>query len=225
MTVLVSSSSFNPRVTSYAGFLTELTRLIDGEDTSVSDIATETLRQIVNMGERRIYREVRSRHNEKSFEGVVVASNLAALPEDFESSSIVHFGGPPLRPISEEALRMYLQDNPSGQASYFCEAGANFMFGPAVSDGTELQGRYFCRLADLSETTLASNQLFRNEYDLFVYGALSQAMGLFGAKADAMVAVWEAKYIEIRNALNRSKQRAAYSAGRIQRSPSTNVMR
>lgn len=224
MTVLVSSSSFSPRVNSYSGLLTELTRLIDGEDTSVSDIAADTLRQIVNLGERKIYREVRSRHNEKTFEGVIVSSNLAPIPEDFESCSIVHFGGLPLKPVSEEALRAYLDTNPTGDAVMFCEAGANFLFGPSVTDGTELQGRYYARLADLSESTLPSNQLFRNEYDLFVYAALSEAAGLFGRETDAKVPMWEAKYRDLVARINRNKQRAAYSAGRMQRSTSTTLM-
>lgn len=224
MTVLVSSTTFTPRITSYAGLLTELTRLIDGEDTSVSDIATNTLAQIVNMGERRIYREVRSRHNERDFD-VTVTDNEAGLPEDFEACSIVHFGGYPLRPMSEEALLDYLQSSPSGECAYFAEAGDALTFAPAVSDDTEVQGRYFCRLADLSSTTLPSNELFRFAPDLFIYAALAESGPYFGAEHMSRIPFWEAKYVAIRDRINTNKNRAAFSAGRMTRSNSTRLIR
>lgn len=212
-------------ITSYAGLLTELTRLIDGEDASISNISTGTLSQIVNMGERRIYREVRSRHNEKAFSGVTVTSNAATIPADFEACSVVHFGSIPLIPVSEEFLRAYLDGNPAGDCRYFAEAGSSLMFGPSVADGTSVQGRYFYRIADLTEANFSSNALMSKEPDLFVYAALAESGPYFGEEHMRRIPFWEAKYASIRDRINQAKVNTAYSAGRISRRPSVPVMR
>lgn len=212
-------------ITTYASLLTELTRLIDGEDTSVSNIAVNTLQMLVNLGERRIYREVRSRHNEKAFSSVTVTSNTAALPSDFEACSIVHFGGIPLVPVSEEFLREYLDGNPTGDCRYFAEAGTNLMFGPAVADGTTVQGRYFYRIADLTDANFSSNALVNKEPDLFIYAALAESGPYFGSEHMKRIPYWEMKYASVRDRLNQAKTSTAYSAGRMTRRPSARVMR
>jgi hypothetical protein len=210
---------------SYAALLDTLMRLIDGEDTSVSDISTQTLGQCINAGERRLYREVRSRHNEKAFSSVTVTSNAASLPSDFEACSVVHFGGIPLKPVSEEWLREFLDSNPSGGARFFCEAGSSLMFGPAVGDSTAVQGRYFYRIADLTAANFSSNELMTYEPDLFVYAALAESGPYFGAEHMQRIPYWEAKYASIRDRINTNKNRAAYSAGRMTVRPSTPLMR
>jgi hypothetical protein len=201
-------------ITSYSGLLTRLTQLIDGDDTSISAISTETLAHIINMGERRVYREVRSRHNEKDF-AVTVADNLAAIPADFESASVCHFGGAPLRPVAEDWLREY---NLRGgcRVEYFAEAGSSFFFGSPVDDGNVLQGRYYARLPDLDASTLPSNALFAAEPDLFIYAALAESGGLFGHENDSRIPLWEQKYQLARDRVNGAKSRAAYSGGRLQ---------
>lgn len=129
-------------IASYSDLLVQVTRLMDGEDVTATELTLGTLNQIVGQAERRIYREVRSRHNEKAFSSLTVTSNLATLPTDFEASSVVHFGKAPLLPVPEEWLREYLNNGATGDCKYFAEAGASFMFGPSVADATTVQGRY-----------------------------------------------------------------------------------
>jgi hypothetical protein len=210
-------------ITTFSGLLTELTRLIDGEDTSVSDVSIASLTSIIALGERRVYREARSRWNEKAFSALTTTSNAAPIPSDWEATSIVHFGGQPLQPVSEEWLREYLDSTPTGDCRYFAEAGASFMFGPAVTDGTAVQGRYFYRWPALSTTTLPSNTFFANETDLFLYAMLAESAPFFSQ--DSRVPLWTAKYQAIKDTINEAKNRAAYSAGRMQRRPSTPVLR
>lgn len=210
-------------ITTWSGLLERLLVLIDGDDASSSSIPVATLEAIISLGELRLYREVRTRYNEKAFSGVTVASNLATIPTDFEAASLVHFGQEPLEPVSEEFLQSYLQGNPSGDAKYFAEAGNSFTFGPAASDGTALQGRYFYRLPALSASTLPSNALFSAAEDLFIYAALMESGPFF--EQDARIPLWTSKYTAIRDALNRASHQAAYSAGRMKRRPSISIMR
>lgn len=207
-------------IASYADLLTQVTRLIDGDDVSVSSIAIATLDQVIAQAERRVYREVRSRHNEKAFSGVTVTSNLAPLPADFEACSTVHFGGKALIPMPEDWVREYLDNGATGECLYFAEAGPSLYFGPAVANGTAVQGRYFCRLPDLSAATLPTNALMAAEPDLFVYAILVEAAPFFSREP----MYWDAKYSSIRDRINSDKNRAAYSAGRIRVRPSTSLM-
>ena len=209
-------------IANYADLLEQLTRLIDGEDTNVSDVSVHTLGQIIALGERRIYREVKSRWNQKAF-SVAVSSNLASIPIDWEETSILHFGKKALEPVSEEFLRDFLRYQQTGDARFFASNGASFMFGPPVADTTPVQGTYFARLPDLSPATFAGNQLIAKEPDLFLYGCLSQAAPFFGQ--DARVPMWEARYVGIRDALNEAAMRAAYSAGRMKMRTSATVLR
>lgn len=203
--------------TTYSGFLVDLNRLIDGDDVSVSDIPVATLQAIASLGERRIYREVRSRYNEVAY-AVSVASNAAVIPADFEANSMMHFGKGPLTPISEELCRQYIWDQTKFSVQYFAEAGSSFIFAPVIADATAVQGRYYARLPNLDATTLPTNALYAANPDLFLYAALCESAPFFGQ--DARMPLWNAKYTSIKDAINEEKQRAAYSTGRMQMRPS-----
>ena len=205
----------------YSGLLVELNRLITGDDSNASELPQNTLEAVLLLGQRRVYREVRSRHNEKAFSSVTVTSNLAAIPADWESTSVIHFGGFALTPKSEDWIRDYLQSAPSGECQYFAEAGGSFYFAPAVTNGTAVQGRYFYRFDDLTAANIAANTLYQKEPDLFLYAALAESAEFF--PVGQRIQVWEAKYRGIVDAINNAKDRAAYSAGRIQRTSSARM--
>lgn len=206
----------------YSGLLVELQRLITGDDVIASEIPTDTLSDILLLGQRKLYRDVRSRHNEKAFAAVTVTGNLAPIPADWEATSTIHFGKQALKPKPEDWIREHLQHNPTGDCAYFAEAGPSFYFAPAVADGTALQGRYFFRFDDLTADNIAVNTLYQKEPDLFIYAALSEA-GEFYPVAQRLP-VWGAKYESIKDKMNSAKDRAAYSGGRIQRTPSTRLL-
>lgn len=206
-------------ITTWAGFLQQLTRLLDGEDISTTLITPETLQQVISLGERRLYREVRSRWNEKDFGSVITSNNRAVLPTDFEAPSIVHFGNSALEPAAEEFVR---DQQRLSRVRYFSPAGNYLTFGGPVSDNQAVQGRYYCRLPDLSETTLAANSLFLSEPDLFIFGCLSQAAPFFGELE--ILEMWEARYAGIRDTINNSHHRTAHSAGRMMVRPSARLL-
>ena len=210
-------------IASYPQLLTDITRLIDGEDVSITQVAPATMAQIVNLAERRVYRDVRSRWNEKAFSGVTVTSNLATLPADFESVSVIHFGKKALEPTSEEWLREYLQNGASGECRWFAPAGGSLMFGPTVADSTAVQGRYFYRWPDLTQDNFSSNLLIANEPDVFLFACLVEAVPFF-SMAPGQPETWAAKYAATVEAINQARTRVAANAGRIRRQPSTKLM-
>jgi hypothetical protein len=211
-------------ITSYSGLLTELLRLIDGEDITGSEVPAATLSQIVHLGELRIYREARTRFNEKDWPGTAaVASNKVSLPADFIAASVTHFGKNPLEPIAENDLLERIANNPGGggDCRFYCNAGPSFSFFPAVADATILQGRYYYKLPDLSVATLPTNALFAAAEDLFIYGALSKSAPFFGQ--DARIPMWESEYMRILDSMNITDHRTAYSSGRIRRGNSSRI--
>ena len=205
---------------SYTDFLEQISRLLDGDDVSVSDVPVASLQNIIGLAERRVYREVRSRHNEKAFSGVTATSNLAPIPADYQSASVVHFGDTPMIPASEEYIRAYLACGASGAARYFADAGGSFIFGPAVSDGTAVQGRYFYRHPDMTAANFSSNALIANEPDVVLYACLAEGAPLYGLDP----ARWEAKYLDTVARINTERERGAYSAGGVRVRSSTRLM-
>lgn len=219
-------------VTSFNGFLVELMRLLDGDELGNADIPLATMQQCIELGERRIYKDVRSRYNQKSFgtalisgvtAAVTVTNNLAPIPDDFESCDVAHFGKRPLLPVAQEFILDRSVSSHTGDAIYFATTGGSFTFSPTVADATLLQGNYFCRLPALDETTTPTNELFLNEHDLFIYGVLVESVPIF--KKFQELQVWEGKYLASVERVNRRSSNAAYSAGRMQTRPSTRLMR
>jgi len=210
-------------ITTYPEFLEELNRLISGDEDAYSSVPARTLARIVDMGQRKVYRDTKSRHNNKAY-AVTVTSNLAAIPADFQSNDTLHFGGFPLMPKAEDEVRSLLQNGYSGAASgFFAQAGGSFIFAPAIADGTAVQGRYFYRLPDLTVSNISTNALFLAETDLFLFACLSEAAPFFGD--DKRAPMWAAKYASIKDRINSDHNNAAFSAGRIARSPSTTILR
>lgn len=207
---------------SYSDLLVQVTRLLDGEDVSVSDLPVGTLRHAIELAEAKIYRDVRTRFNELSFTGVEVTDNAAPIPADFKSLSLLHFGGTPLLPAAEDWVREYLDHQVGGRARHFAVAGGSFIFAPAVSDGVLLEGRYFARLPALDAVTFAANTLIAAAPELFLYATLVEAAPFF-SQPDR-VPMWLAKYGEIAERLNLERRNAAYSAGRIRIGPSTRLL-
>lgn len=217
-------------MTAFNTFLVDLYRLIDGDENAPTDpqaLPLATLYQVIELAERRIYREARTRFNEKAFSAyttpVEVTGNLAPIPADFEAASVVHFGRGALKPVPEEALMEMNLVNTAGDAKYFAKAGGDLTFSPPVADETLVQGRYYCRLPALTTATAAANELFQNEYDLFIHACLLEAAPIF--KKFAQMPVWQVKYDQVLNDVNKRHESAAYSAGRMQTRPSTKLMR
>jgi len=221
MTIVVSTVKTGG-IATYPQLLIELTRLIDGDDVSATTIAVETLRQIINLGERRLYREVRSAQNEKAW-GLTVTGNAVTLPVDFQAASIAHFGRLPLEPVAEEVILDRGRFSQGGDCLYYAKAGNTLVFSPSVADGTALQGRYYCSLPSLDATTLPGNLLFAQAEDLFIYAALTESAPFF--EQDNRIQLWNAKYLDILKQVNENHHRGAYSAGRIKIRPSTRLMR
>lgn len=195
-------------ITTLAELYVEIQRLMDGEDVEISEISVESLERLVIVAQQRIYRDVKSRFNEKAFSALTVTSNLATIPSDFKELSIIHFGKTALIPVDETTIKDYWASSGT-DAKYVARAGNSFTFWPSVADGTTVQGRYFFAWPNLADANIATNLLFQEADDLFIYGALVESAPFFGE--NAKMPIWQSKYTSIANDLNRQSHRTAKS--------------
>lgn len=207
-------------IATLASLYTEITRLMDGEDVDISDVSVETMSRLVVVAQKRIYRDVRCRFNEKAFSGVTVSGNLATFPSDFKAISIIHFGRAALVPVPEAVLRDYAF-NSSGNQRYVARAGSSMTFWPQVSDGTAVQGRYYFAWPDLANGNFDDNLLFQESDDLFIYAALVESGPFFGE--NEKMPIWQGKYLSIATELNKEGHRTTYQAGRLMQRPSIRI--
>lgn len=209
-------------ITTFPELLVHLGRMVTFEAENPGDASVGVLQTVISLAERRIYRDVRSGYNEAAFSGNVTG-NVFTLPADFRSASLLHFGGKPLEPVSIEFLQQYNDDHASGDCRYFAQLARTFKFGPAVADGTALQGTYFKALDALSDASLPSNTLFAAAEDLYLFAAMVEAAPLYGFQDQ--IDLWNAKYLGVKDSINQERMRASYSAGRMKRRPSTQIIR
>lgn len=195
--------------------------MVTFEGDNPGDASIGTLETVLSLAESRIYREVQMAQNEKAFSGTVT-SNAYTLPSDFRSPSLVYFGGKPLEPVSPEYLYEQIDTGGTGDCRVFAQVGSSFKFYPAASDGATVQGTYFFAYPALSSSTIGDNALFLAANDLFLYACMVEAAPMYGFQDQ--VSLWEAKYQQVRDALNTQNARAAFGAGRMKRRPSTTLM-
>ena len=210
-------------ITTYAGLLDRLAKMVTFDAENTGDASVSTLEAVLSMAEFRIYREIRTSYNMKAFSVAnTVTGNAMALPDDFKAVSSINFGKRPLEPVSPEFLQQCMDMNPSGSCRYFANVANTLRFGPAVTDGTQVLGYYYCTLPALSASTLASNGLFMAANDLFLFACMVEAAPLYGFIDQLQV--WESKYQFVRDRLNDEQAMNAYAAGRIKVRPSTQLM-
>lgn len=195
----------------YAEFRTRVQQLIDGDDVSVSDLSSTILDLLIDMGEQRIYREVRSSTMDTSL-SVAVSSNSATLPSDLiELRSIYFTGERPLEIVTYEQMLTYQGDSPdTGIVRFAAQIADTLTFWPSAS-GT-LLGRYYKKFSDIS-SGITSNTLFARHPDLFIYAALSESAPFIGE--NERLPLWEEKYQERRAAANRDELVRVYGSSSL----------
>lgn len=205
----------------YSEFLSHLGKMVTFEGDNQGDASIGTLLSVLRMAESRIYRELRTRQNEKAFSGSV-SGNAYTLPSDFRAPSLTYFGGKPLEPVSPEFLYEHLDAQHTGDTRFFAAVGNTYKFAPVVADGTSVQGTYFYAYPDIDASNDAANLLFTANPDLFTFACMVEAAPLYGFLDQLQL--WEQKYQMTRDALNHQTSRAAYGAGRIKRRNSTRLI-
>jgi hypothetical protein len=158
------------------------------------------LDDIIEMAEKRLFREVRTRDMETAL-NVTVSSGVATIPTDFVELKYAYVDGSPTRALKVRPSRWIIENYPvrssDGKPFYIGVDGANFIFGPYPDSGYTIKGTYFKRLESIATS---ANALFVDSPDLYLFASLAELEPFL--KNDKRVQLWEAKYAQIRDQVN-----------------------
>lgn len=190
-------------ISTYAGLLAKLT------DTNDFTIASADAADLITLAEARINKEVRHRHMEKALSGTMAAGVLA-LPSDYVELKHARVNGykPFARKTAEWIYANYPDRSATARPSYIARDGANFIFGPASDANYAIVGIYYYRFGALSA---GLNSLFTDHPDLYLFAAYAESEPFIGR--DSRIAIWEAKYEKIKNALRIEERDERFSGG------------
>jgi hypothetical protein len=159
---------------------------------------------LILMGEKWIFRNVRAREMEDSALSVATASGVATIPTDFVGLKHARISGSPSTPLkimpATWIYSTYPNRSAGGLPSYIGVDATNFIFGPSAGSYT-VNGTYYKRLTSI---ITSANTLFTTNPDLYLFAALAETEAFL--KNDKRVGLWMAKRDQIKNDINKEAQ-------------------
>lgn len=197
---------------------------IAGMEAAVSDwtnaglTATQT-RDLITLGEDRIYRELRVRDMEAST-SVAIASGVVAVPADYIEMIDARIDATPVRKLQRKTTDWIYENfanrTATGIPLYIAREGANFIFGPDPDSSYTLILRYYARPATAVAGTLAG--IVESAPGLLLFSALAESEPYLGR--DQRIVVWEQKYQFIKNLVESQDMDENFSGADLTVTPS-----
>jgi hypothetical protein len=172
------------------------------------DDMTAVAPTLVQLGENRIYRELRLRSMEATL-NVTIAAGIAPIPADFLELKEAHvldnnISYPLHSETNEFIYRKYQTRSSDSMPRYISQEGDNFIFGPYPDTTYTIRGTYYKRLTALSASN-TSNYFTGNGADLLFWASLAEAE--LYLKNDNRTVLWEQKYQQARAMITKERNR------------------
>jgi hypothetical protein len=208
-------------INSYSELLVQSQLLIDGEGAPASsgEVDQATLDAVISMAEDRVYRDLRSRYNQKAFSSTVT-SNAITIPTDLMAVAKIWVGDRPLLAETEEFVRNYNANGARGETSYYAQAGGTIIFAPALTDGTAIGGRYYYKLPSLK--TEFVNPVFKAYENLFLYAILLESQGFWTIQDSQK---WAGLYAEALASIKYDEKNAIYNGSTLKVRAGARILR
>lgn len=178
-------------LSTYADLKTAITGWLDVTTATL----TSQIDDLITVGEKRIFREARTRDMETALSSAI-SSGVVALPASYVAMKFAYLNTSPIQVLerrpAEWIYANYPQTTTSGIPQFFARDGSNFIFGPYPDSAYTMNGIYYARLTAISSSV---NALFTANPDLYLMAALAEAEMLIGR--DPRIAIWESKYQRI----------------------------
>ena len=163
-------------------------------DITASDISSQ-IADLIMLGEKRIFREARTRDMELAF-SYTMEDGVIPLPPRYVALKIAYLNTSPVQMLERRPAWWMYENYPyqtaSGRPKFISRIGNNFTFGPYPDTGYTVVGVLYQRLLPVSQTP---NALFLANPDLYLMAALAEAEPLL--QRDPRVAMWNAKFMQI----------------------------
>lgn len=175
-----------------------------------SDIST-IVPDFIMLGEKRIFREVRSIEMETALSSTI-ASGVIAVPSDYIELKSAYINTTPTSKLIGSSVSQIYEKYPlrssESKPKYIAREGSNFIFGPYPDSTYEVKGIYYAKLTSIDTS---ANALFVAHPDLYLMAALCESAPYL--KDDNRITTWEAKYSSIVADINRINRDDSISAG------------
>lgn len=176
---------------------------------------TSYVPDFITLGEARIYKELRIRAMEASLSDTI-ASGVIALPSDYVELKYAYVDGSPIQHLQRRQAGWIMEKYPTrssdGLPKFIAQDAGNFIFGPYPDSTYTIKGTYYKRLTALSDAN-TTNWFMTNAPGILLFAALSEADVFL--KNDARVELWQAKYLQEKNAVIAEEEREKYSGSPI----------
>jgi len=184
---------------------------ISGMEAAISDwtnagISATQTRDLITLGENRIYRELRVRGMEESTT-IAVSNGTIPVPADYAELKDAHVSNNPsqalIRVSLDQIYRKYPVRTAAGRPQFIARDGDNFVFGPYPGSGYSIVLNYYAKPATVVGSTLTG--VILSNPGLLLFASLAEAEPYLGR--DERIMVWEQKYMMIKKDVQRESDR------------------
>ena len=201
MTIVIEQPSDSAPISSYALLKSSIANFLHRTD------LTDLIPEFIADGENRIYNDLRVRAMEAAYSGTTAST---ALPSGFLEWIFLVIDDDFEQKLSRRDAEWIYTRYPSssGKPVFFAREGDALIFGPNPDATYTLTGRYYKKLAALSDSN-TSNWLITDAPELIRFAALAEAASYI--RDDAQVALWEGKYQNTKQRIEKSERRESRS--------------
>jgi hypothetical protein len=196
------------QITDYASLQTAVLSWLHREDDA--DVAA-LVPNFIQLGESRIYREMRVRQMETSLSGTT-SSGVLAVPSGYVEMKFAYINGSPMQKLTRKDAEWIYLNYPTrsadGTPKFFAREAGNFIFGPYPDSDYTVKGIYYKKLDALSDSN-TSNWLTTEAQDLILFASLCEAAPWM--QNDERIAVWEKKYAMRRDQFKLNDEQEEFS--------------
>lgn len=170
---------------------------------------------LIQLSERRIFRLLRCPSNEAVYNGTYTAAGLI-LPSDYLEAKLIVIDGQQLERISEQDFVRRLEARPApGKPKRFARLGKLlYAHPPPDTDDAEISMVYWSDFSGQMTSDNDSNEILRIAPDLYIYGAMIEAMPFLGQ--DSRAATWNSLFDQAMSQINSQATEAEYAGSTVQ---------
>jgi hypothetical protein len=172
---------------------------------------TNEIPGFIQLGENRIYRDLRVRQMETALSSAI-SSGVIATPTGYVEMKYAYINGSPMvkmqRKDAEWIYHNYPTRSADGTPKFFAREAETFIFGPYPDSAYTVKGVYYKKLPALSGSN-TTNWLTSDVPDLILFASLCEAAPYL--VNDERVALWEKKYAQIKDRVQRNDDNEEFS--------------
>lgn len=173
---------------------------------------TSYIPDFIAFGEARVYRELRIRTMETAYTGTISAGAIA-VPADYAELKYFYIDGSPIQFLQRKSAVWIYENYPTrsadGKPKFVAQDAGNFIFGPYPDSAYTVKGTYYKRMTALATTS--PNWFTTNAPGILLFAALCEAEVFL--KNDPRIQLWQAKYDQEKEGIEREERSEQFSGG------------